>query len=63
MFPVEIRFEAVADGFMQEDAGPTGAEDDSHLSGRRFNGAELHNSLASGFGGEVLGSLFVEEEF
>ena len=62
LLAVEVGFQAVADGFVQQHAGPAGAEDDFHLSGRSFAGIELQDRLAGGFFGEVFGSLFAEEE-
>ena len=54
LLAVEVGFEAVADGFMQQDAGPAGAEDHFHLAGRSGDGAELQNGSAGGFAGQVL---------
>ena len=62
LFAVEVGFEAVADGFVQEDAGPAGAEDHFHLSGGCGDGVELEDRLAGGFVGEVLGRLVALEE-
>ena len=59
---IEVGFESVADGFVQQDAGPSGAEDDFHFSGRSFAGVELQNRLARGFLGEEFGILVAEEE-
>ena len=59
---IEVGFESVADGFVQQDAGPAGAEDDFHFAGGRFARVELQDRLAGGFLGEVFGSLFTEEE-
>ena len=55
LLAVEVGFEAVAYGFVQQDAGPAGAEDDGHLAGGCGDGAELQDGGAGGFAGEVLG--------
>ena len=47
-------FEAVADGFMEEDSGPAGTEDDFHLTGRSGDGAKLQNRSARGLAGQGL---------
>jgi hypothetical protein len=39
----------VSDGFVQQDAGPAGAEHDRHLAGRGWDRVELHDGLADGF--------------
>ena len=44
---VEVGFEAVADGFMQQDAGPAGSEHHGHLAGGRFDGVQLDDGLAA----------------
>ena len=62
LLAIEVGFEAVADGFVQKDAGPSGAEDDFHFSGGSFAGVELQERLARGFLGEEFGILFSEEE-
>jgi hypothetical protein len=62
LLAVEVGFEAVADGFVQQDAGPAGAEDDFHLAGGSGDGAELEDGGAGGFAGEVLGRLVALEE-
>ena len=54
LFAVEVGFEAVADGFVEQDAGPAGAEDDFHLAGGSGDGAELQDGSAGGFAGQVL---------
>ena len=36
----------MADGLVQKDAGPTGAEHHRHGAGRRGHGGEVHQSLA-----------------
>ena len=59
---VEVGFEPVADRFVQQDAGPAGAEHDGHLAGGRLHGVQLHDGLPRGFCGEVLGRLLVQEE-
>ena len=62
LLAIEVGFQAVADGFVQQHAGPAGTEHDFHFAGRSFAGVELQDRLARGFFGEVLGSLFAEEE-
>ena len=62
LLAVEVGFEAVADGFVQEDAGPAGTEDHGHFAGGRVDGSEHGNGLAGGLAREMLGSFFVEEE-
>ena len=59
---VEIGFQAVAHGFVQQDAGPAGTEHHGRLAGRCFHGVEHGDGLAGGFGGEMLGRLLVQEE-
>ena len=46
----------MAYGFVEEDAGPAGAEDDLHLAGGGFDGSELEDGGAGGLAGEVLGT-------
>ena len=46
---VEVGFEAVADGFVQQDAGPAGAEHHGHFAGGRVDGVQLDDGLARGF--------------
>ena len=41
----------MAYGFVQEDAGPAGAEDDGHLAGGGVDGVELEDGGAGGFAG------------
>ena len=45
----------MADSFMQQDAGPSGAEHDFHLACRSFARIKLQNRLPRRFLGEVLG--------
>ena len=59
LLAIEIGFQAVADGFVQQDAGPAGTEHHGHFAGRRFHGVQLHDGLARGFAREMLGRLFV----
>ena len=42
--------------------GHPGTEHDGHLARRRLHRIELHDRLAGGFLGEVLGRLLVEKE-
>ena len=62
LLAVEVGFEAVAYGFVEQDAGPAGAEDDFHLACRGGDGAELEDGGAGGFAGEVLGRFVRFEE-
>ncbi len=62
LFAVEVGFEAVADGFVEEDSGPAGAEDDFHVSGGGGDGVELEDGLTRGFVGVVLGGFVALEE-
>jgi hypothetical protein len=54
LLAVEVGFEAVAYGFMQQDSGPAGAEHDFHLAGRGGHCAELQDRSARGLAGQVL---------
>ena len=51
---IEVGLQAVADGFVEQNAGPAGTEHDGHFPGRRFDRVELDERLAGGFAGEVL---------
>ena len=62
LLAVEVGFEAVAYGFVEQDAGPAGAEDDLHLACGSVDGAELEDGGAGGFAGEVLGAFGAFEE-
>src|SRR3546814_14611050 len=42
---VEIAFEAVTDRFVEQQAGPAGAEHHRHLAGWRRDGFEVHQCL------------------
>src|ERR1019366_4149407 len=55
LLAVEVGFEAMADGFVQQDAGPARAEDDGHLAGGGGDGRELEDCGAGGLAGVVLG--------
>ena len=58
---IEVRFEAMADRFMQQHAGPAGTEHHDLFAGGRFHGVELHDRLARGFSGEVFrGALLLK---
>ena len=48
-FAVEVAFKAVADGFVQQDAGPSGAQGDVHDACRGGNGLEVDESDTQGF--------------
>src|ERR1700759_1536486 len=39
----------MADGFVKKNAGPSGAEDDGHLTGGSINRSELQDGSARGF--------------
>ena len=41
LFAVEVGLQAVADRLVEQDAGPSGTEDDGHLAGRGRDGVEL----------------------
>ena len=62
LLAVEVGFEAVADGFVQQDAGPSGAEDDWHLASGGCDGVELQDGGAGGLAGEVLGRFCAFKE-
>ena len=62
LLAVEVGFEAVADGFVKQDAGPAGAKDDGHLAGGSGNGVELEDGGAGGFAGVVFGRVVAFEE-
>ena len=49
LFAVVIAFQPMADRFMQQNAGPAGAEHHFHLSGGGGHAAKVHQSLAQGF--------------
>ena len=49
LFAVVIAFQPMADRFMQQNAGPAGAEHHFHLSGRRGHAAQIHQRLAQSF--------------
>ena len=57
---VEVAFEAVADGLVEQDAWPAVAEDDLHFACRGGDGIELEEGLAQGFVCCVLPDFFVE---
>src|SRR5262249_58932890 len=59
---IEVGFEPVTNGFVQQDAGPSRTKDDFHFSGGSFTRVELQDRLAGRFFREVLGSFFSEEE-
>ena len=49
LLAIEIRFEAMADRFVQKDAGPAGAKNDFHRAGRGVDRAKLENRLPRTF--------------
>ncbi len=51
----------MADGFVQQHAGPAGAEHDFHLACGRGNCIQLQDGLARGFLRKALGRLLREE--
>src|SRR5437016_13029014 len=59
LFTIKIGFQSMADGFMQEHAGPAGTKDNFHFTGRSLEGIQLKNRLSRGFFGEIFGSLVV----
>ena len=62
LLAIEVGFQSVADGFVQQDAGPAGTEHDFHFSGGSFARVELQDGLAGGFFRKIFGSFFAEEE-
>ena len=62
LLAVEVGFEAMADGFVQEDAGPSGAEDYFHLTGGSGYCSQLEDGGAGGLAGKVLGGFIALEE-
>ena len=59
---VEIGFQAMADGFMQQDPRPSRSQHDDRFARGRVHGRELHDRLTRGFFGEMLGRFLVQEE-
>ena len=59
---IEIGFEAVADGFVQQDAGPAGAQHHGLFARRSIHGVELNDGLARGFGAKYSGVRLVQEK-
>ena len=59
---VEVGFQAVPHGFMQQDAGPAGPQHHGHLAGGCVHRVQHHDGFACGLRGEMFGRLFVEEE-
>src|SRR5208282_5736790 len=62
LLTIEVSLEAMTHGFVQKHAGPTGTEHHFHFAGRSLASVELQNRLARSFFGEILRSLFAEEE-
>ncbi|WBL36470.1 hypothetical protein O0235_02565 [Tepidiforma flava] len=60
---VEVGFEAVADGFVEEDAAVAGGEDDGEGAGGGLRGVLLEDGLAGGFARELLGGRDAVEVF
>ena len=57
---VEVAFQSVADGLVQQDARPAGTEHDRHGAGRRRLGSQIYRGLMDGLAG-VLVQPFVGE--
>ena len=47
---VEVAFQPVADGFVQQDSGPAGAKDHVHSARRGLDRGKVHAGDAEGFG-------------
>ena len=62
LLAIEVGFEPVAHGFMQQNAGPARAENHFHVARRRGNSIQLQDGLAGRFPGEVLGRLVALKE-
>ncbi len=62
LLAIEIGFQAVSDGFVQQDAGPSRAENDFHFAGGSFARVELQDRLPGRFFREELGVFVAEEE-
>ncbi len=60
LLAVEVRFETVADRFVQQDPAVAGREHDVHLSGRRLARVEHRDRLPDRFSCVPLGRLAVE---
>ena len=58
--PVEIAFEPVADGLVQQHAAAARSDDHLHLAGRRRDAAEVDRRDARRLGRERLGRLAIE---
>src|SRR5262245_20736310 len=58
---VEITFQAVADGFVQHDAGPARSKHHVHLTCRCWHCLEIDQRLADGIVGRALPGLRLEE--
>src|SRR5208337_5295297 len=62
LLAIEVGFQTVAHGLVQQNSGPSRTEDDFHISSWSFTRVELQNRLARGLFSEVLGSLVAEKE-
>ena len=62
LLAIEVGFQPVADGLVQQNAGPSRTEHDFHVSRRSFARIELQNRLPRGFFGKELRSFVAEEE-
>jgi len=51
---LKIRFQAVADGFVEQNSRPSGPEDDGHLAGGCGDRFQLQDGGAGSFAGKVL---------
>ena len=59
---IEVRFEAVAHRFVQQNPRPAGPQHHRRFAGRRVHRIQLHDGLARGFASEMFRRLFVQEE-
>ena len=63
LFAVEVGLKPVADGFVQQDAGPARTQHNFHFAGRALARIQLNDGLPRRFPGEVLRSLFSQKRF
>ena len=62
LLAVEVGFQSVTHGLVQQHARPSRAEHNFHLAGGSFASVELQDRLPRGFFGEEFRSLLAEEE-
>src|SRR5271167_5283691 len=62
LLAIEVGFQAVAHGLVQQNAGPSRTEHDFHVAGGSFARVELQNSLACSLLGKELWSLVAKKE-